>query len=467
MWDLAIVNGTLVTSKESFKADVYIKDGKIGAISIDDLGEAKEKIDATGKKVYAGFIDTHVHSRDGGALHKETFAHSTRGAAMGGITTVVEMPNAVPPVCNVENFKEQKANLESKAFVDFAMWALCVGDLNNKDLLELDRCGVAGYKFFWGYALKKSNFNLIYNYDPNDPDVFPPLDDGQIYGIFETVSKTGKLLGIHAENSSLIRRFTERIKPEEFPTEYEALLACRPNVCEETVVQTAISFSKATDCRLHILHTSAKETVDLVEEAQKKGLKVTAETCPHYLVLTKEDFKRVGPMIKGYPPVRDKADQARLWDGLRKGILSHVCSDHAPHTVQEKSGSLFKIPSGMCTIETLVPLMTDAVNKGELTENDIARVLSEMPAKLFGLDHRKGFLRVGMDADITIVDYDHEETVDVSRFQSVSKVSGFDGFHLKGYPVVTVLRGNVVMKNRKLVGDRLGEFIAAHPAKKD
>lgn len=467
MWDLAIKNGTCVTSTESFKADIYVKDGKIAAITTEDLGPSKETLDASGKKVYAGFIDTHVHSRDGGALHKETFAHSTRGAAMGGITTVVEMPNAVPPVCNVENFKAQKANLSSKAFVDFAMWALCVGDLNNKDLLELDKYGVAGYKFFWGYALKKSNYNLIYNYDPNDPDVFPPLDDGQVYGIFETVAKTGKLLGIHAENSSLIRRLTERVKPEEYATEYEALLACRPSVCEETVVQTAISFAKVTGCHLHILHTSAKETVDLVDAAQKKGLKVTAETCPHYLTLTKDDFKRVGPMIKGYPPVREKADQQRLWEGLRAGILSHVCSDHAPHTAQEKAGSLFKIPSGMCTIETLVPLMTDSVNKGLITENDIARILSEKPAELFGLDHKKGFLRVGMDADITLVDYDYEETIDINRFQSVSKVSAFNGFKLKGYPVATVLRGHIVMKDRKLIGEHQGEFVAAHLAKKE
>ncbi len=464
MWDLAIKNGICVTSKETFRADVYVKDGKIAALTTEDLGAAKETIDASGKKVYAGFIDTHVHSRDGGALHKETFAHSTRGAAMGGITTVVEMPNAVPPVSSVENFKKQKDNLASKAYVDFAMWALCVGDLNNKDLLDLDKLGVAGYKFFWGYALKKSNFNLIYNYDPNDPDVFPPLDDGHVFDIFKTVSKTGKLLGIHAENSAIIRRLTDQVKPEEYETEYEALLACRPSVCEETVVQTAISFSKATNCRLHVLHASAKETVDLVEQAQKKRLKVTAETCPHYLVLTKDDFKRVGPMIKGYPPVREKADQARLWDGIRRGILSHVCSDHAPHTVAEKTGSLFKIPSGMCTIETLVPLMTDSVNKGLISEKDIARILSERPAELFGLDHRKGFLRVGMDADITIVDYDYEETVDVNRFQSVSKVSGFNGFKLKGYPVATILRGHVVMKDRQLIGNQYGEFVAAHPA---
>lgn len=121
MWDLLIKGGTVVTGRESYRADVYVKDGVIGAITIDDLGEAKEVLDATGKKVYAGFIDTHVHSRDGGALHKETFWHSTRAAAMGGVTSIIEMPNAVPAVCNAKNFRVQKANLESKAYVDFAM----------------------------------------------------------------------------------------------------------------------------------------------------------------------------------------------------------------------------------------------------------------------------------------------------------------------------------------------------------
>lgn len=461
MWDLAVVNGTVVTGKESYKANVYVKDGKIGAISVDDLGTAKEIVDATGKKVFAGFIDTHVHSRDGGALHKETFWHSTRAAAMGGVTSVIEMPNAVPAVCNVENFRIQKANLESKAYVDFAMWGLCVGDLNNADVQGLSEMGVAGFKFFWGYALKRSNFNLIYNFDPNDPDVFLPLDDGQVYDIFRHVAKTGKMLAIHAENAPLIRRLTAEIKPEEYATEYEALLASRPRIAEETVVQTAISFSKATGCRLHVLHSSAKETVDLVEQAQQKGVKVTAETCPHYLVLTKDDFKRVGPMIKGYPPVRDKEDQDRLWDGLRKGTISHVCSDHAPHTAEEKNDSLFKIPSGMCGLETLVPLMADAVNNGKMTENDLARVLSETPATLFGLDYCKGYLRPGMDADITVMDMNREETVDITKFQSVSKVSAYDGFKLKGFPVASIVRGKVVMKDRKLTGEQVGHFVPA------
>ena len=239
MWDLVVKNGVLVNSHDSYKADIYVKDGKIAAITTEDLGEAKQTLDAGGKKVFAGFIDTHVHSRDGGALHKETFWHSTRAAAMGGVTTIIEMPNAVPAVCNVENFKAQKANLESKAHVDFAMWALCLGDLNNKDLMDLSKMGVAGFKFFWGYALNKSNYSLVYNFDPNDTNVIPPLDDGEVFDIFKTVAKTGKLLAIHAENAPLIRRLTARIKPEEYSTEYEALVACRPSVCEETVVQTA------------------------------------------------------------------------------------------------------------------------------------------------------------------------------------------------------------------------------------
>lgn len=463
MWDLAVKNGTLVDSRSSYKADIYVKNGKIAAITSIDLGEALEVLDASDKKIFAGFIDTHVHSRDGGALQKETFAHSTRAAAMGGVTSIIEMPNAVPAVCNVENFYAQRENLASKAFVDFAMWGLCLGDLNNRDLEALSKAGVAGFKFFWGYALKKSNYNLVYNFDPNDPNVIAPLDDGEVYEIFETVAQTGRLLAIHAENAPLVRRLTARVKPENYSTEYEALLACRPRVAEETVVRTAIAFSRATGCRLHVLHASAKETVEAVAAAQMCGLPITAETCPHYLCLTKDDFKRVGPMIKGYPPVREMNDQTALWDGLRRSILSHVCSDHAPHTEKEKEGSLFKIPSGMCGLETLVPLMADGVNKGLMSEHDMARVLAEKPATLFGLDHCKGFLEVGMDADLTIMDMERVETVDRTKFQSVSKVSAFDGYELKGVPVGTVVRGRVVMKDRKLVATTpLGTFIGAH-----
>lgn len=461
MFDTAIINGTVVTSQQSVRKNIYIQDGKIAEIS-ERTEPADTVIDAMGKHIFAGFIDPHVHSRDGGATYKEDFWHSTRAAALGGITTVIEMPNAVPAVSDAARFKEQKANLSAKAYVDFAMWALCLGKLNNKDLKELDEQGAAGFKFFWGYAINKNTYGLIYNYDKNDPDVIPPLDDGEIYTIFEEMAKIRKPLGIHAENAALIGELTARIDPDEYKNEYEALLAARPSVCEETIINTAISFARVTGAHLHILHMSAKEGVGLLREAKQKGIAVTGETAPHYLFLTNEDYERVGPKMKGYPPVRYAQDQACLWEGVSEGVIDSIGSDHAPHTEAEKEGSLFQIPSGMCGIETIVPLMLQGVREKKISENRLAAVLSENTAKLYGLYPRKGSMEIGTDADFTIVDYEKEKTIRSKGLFSVSKVSAFDGFRIKGMPVMTMLRGKVLMKDGVLTAEESGgTFIKA------
>jgi len=462
MFDLRIENGIIVTPEKSIRTNVYVLDGKIVELC-DEVKDAKEVIDASGKHIFPGFIDPHVHSRDGGATHKEDFFHSTRAAALGGLTSIVEMPNAVPAVSDAERFHAQKANLESKAYIDFAMWALCLGKMNNKDLKELDELGVAGFKFFWGYAINKSNYNLVYNYEKGDPNVIPPLGDGEIYTIFEELAKIGKPLAIHAENADVISELTSRLNVADYENEYEALLATRPNVCEETIVQTAISFAKATGAHLHILHMSAKESVDLLKEAKAKGLKVTGETAPHYLKLTNKDFLRLGTNMKGYPPVRYQEDQDRLWEGIQDGTIDSMGSDHAPHTAEEKNGSLFKIPSGMCCIQTIVPLMLNAVNEGKITENQLAAVLSENTAKIYGLYPRKGSVLVGTDADFTIVDMDKEVTLHSEEFYSISKVSAFDGFTVKGFPVQTIVRGKTVMKDGILTCEEVsgGQFIPA------
>ena len=462
MWDVAILNAHLVTPHEETTGHLYIRDGKIGAITQAPLSEpAKEQIDAAGLDVFPGFIDTHVHSRDGGAPQKETFFHSTQAAAAGGLTTICEMPNAIPPVCNVENMRAQIANLAPKAHVDFAMWGLCVGELNNADLLDLAKAGVTAFKFFWGYAIRKDNYNLIYNYNPDDPNMLPPLDDGQVYELFEAVARTGRRLGIHAENAALMHRLTSRVRVADYANEYEALLACRPTVSEESVVQTAIAFSRATGMHLHILHASAACTVDLVQRAQDEGLPVTMETCPHYLVLTSDDFTRVGNNIKGYPPIRSQVHQDRLWEGIQQGVIANVCSDHAPHTVAEKQGSLFAIPSGMCGVESLAPLMIDAVNRGKLTKRQLAAQLSENPARLYGLYPRKGAIRVGSDADLTFVDFAKPLTIREEALHSVSKMTAFDGFALQGAPVRTMVRGHTVAVDGQIVSEPCGQFIPA------
>ncbi|WP_191559503.1 dihydroorotase [Metabacillus idriensis] len=460
MWDHVIRGGTIVTAtEEAYEADVYIKDGKISAISIERLpGKVTEEIDARGCCVLPGLIDIHIHSRDPGASHKEDFYHSTQAAAIGGITTVFEMPNTNPPINNVENFHKQVDNLEQKAHVDFGVWAICLGRLNSEDLHPLNKAGVIGYKFFWGYAVNSKTFQLVYNANEKNDEVIPPFKDGEVYEIFESVSKTGKVLAIHAESNDIIQYLTQRYESSDH-NDYNALLQTRSNLAEEITIQTGISFAKKTGVRLHILHMSTEEGVNLVKAAQKEGYNITSETCPHYLFLNNEDYNKIGSAMKVYPLVKYKKDQEKLWKGLEEGVISIVCSDHAPHTEEEKSGDLWSIPAGMCGVETLTSLMLDAVNKNRLTLQDLVAILSENPAKQFGIYPRKGSLLPGTDADITIVDLNKNSVIKKENLHSKSKITAFDGFELKGTPVATIVRGQMIMKDGKIVSKPTGKLI--------
>lgn len=458
-WDHVVKNGTLVYANEMVQANIYIKDGLISAVTKDELkGTADQETDAEGCYVLPGLIDVHIHSRDPGATYKEDFFHSTRAAAAGGITTVFEMPNTSIPVNNVENFHKQVNHLKSKAHVDFALWGICLGRLNLDDIQALSEAGVIAFKFFWGYAVHKETYQLIYNYKPGMKDVIPPFHDGEVYDIFREVAKTGKLLAIHAENNDLVQHLTKQVE-ESGLKDYDTLLKGRPNLAELTTVQTGIAFAKNAGTRLHILHVSTKEATELVKLTQAEGYPITAETCPHYLYLTNEDFESIGTQMKVYPPVKYKADQQKLWEGLREQVISLVCSDHAPHTEEEKEGDLWSIPAGMCGVETLAPLMIHAVNEGKITLKQLAQLLSENPAKLFGIYPKKGSLQVGTDADLTIIDLNKKHVIKRENLHSKGRVTAYDGFKIKGVPVATIVRGKTIMKDGKIVSEPNGRLV--------
>ncbi|EST12651.1 allantoinase AllB [Sporolactobacillus laevolacticus] len=458
-WDYVIKNGTLVTSNESFKANIYIKDGKIAAISDQPLeGEAKTETDATGQYVLPGLIDVHVHSRDPGPTYKEDFFTSTQAAAAGGITTIFDMPNTTPPTRDAASFKAQVANLTPKAHVDFGIWGIALGPMNNANLPELHEAGVIGFKYFWGYAVNKNTFQLTYNYKPGMTDVLPPLSDGEVYEIFQNVAKTGNVVAIHGEDSSLIQTLTEQVK-KSGRTDYDALVESRPNLAEEVTVQMGAAFSRASGARLHVLHVTTAEAADAIRRAKAQGAPISAETCPHYLFLSNEDYPKVGPVMKIYPLVKYEKDKKKLWEAINDGTITIVSSDHAPHTPEEKAGSLWEIPAGMPGIETMAPLMLNAVNEGKLTLQKLTALMAENPAKRFGIYPQKGSLEVGTDADITIVDMDKETVIKAENLHSKSKVTAYDGWAIKGVPVETIVRGETVMKNGEIVHAPLGKVV--------
>ncbi|WP_226037843.1 allantoinase AllB [Aquibacillus saliphilus] len=454
IWDLKIKNGTIVSGTDIYKADVYVKNGKIGAITSEILaGDVNEQIDVGGNYLLPGLIDTHVHSRDPGPTYKEDFSYSSQAAAAGGITTIFEMPNTTPPVSNGKNFDNQKENLQAKAYVDFGLWAICIGSLNNTNIKELHEKGVIGFKFFWGYAVHKETFQLMYNYKPGMDNVIPPFDDGEVYEMMEEVAKTGKIFAVHAESNELIQKLTARVEKQGGRT-YQDLLKGRPNLVEVLTVKKGIEMAKATGVRFHVLHVSSKEAVEAVREAKQQGVPVTVETCPHYLFLSDEDYEKVGPQMKVYPPVKYKKDQDAIWKGIADGTISHVCSDHAPHTEEEKDGDLWSIPAGMCGVESMVPLMLNAVNEGKIEITDIVRLLAEEPAKLFDVYPRKGAIQIGADADFTIVDMKKKSVIKRENLHSKSKVTAFDGFKVTGMPIQTIVRGKTIMKDGIIVGEK-------------
>lgn len=458
-WDHIIENGNIVLDDTIEQGNIYIKDGKIEAISSEKLStNANEITDAKGKYVLPGLIDTHIHSRDGGATHKEDFFYSTSAAAIGGITTVFEMPNTNPSVNTRENFLKQKENLESKANVDFSLWGISLGDLNKENIQELHDSGVIGIKYFWGYAVNKDDFQLVYDYEPGLENVMPPCDDGEVYEIFKSVAKTGNILAIHAENSDLMHRLAENIE-DKTSNDYDVFLSSRPQLAEVLTVQTAIEFSRDLGTRLHILHVTSKRSVELIRAAQKEGLPITAETCPHYLFLTNESYKEIGPVMKVFPLVKEQQDQDEIWRGIADGTISSVCSDHAPHTEEEKSGNLWTMPAGMCGVETIVPLMLNAVNEGKISMLKFAELLSSNPAKNFDVFPKKGSLMVGTDADITIIDMDEEWTIKREELHSKSKITAYDGFNVVGKPIQTIVRGKTVMKNNEVIKTDVGRLV--------
>ena len=451
MYDLALKNGWVVRDGEIQRRHVYVKDGKIAAITEqEEAAVLVQELD--GLYLLPGCIDTHCHFRDPGATQKEDFAHGTRAAAAGGVTTVFDMPNTNPAVLDGAGVREKAEYFRDKAFVDYGLWGLSLGHLNLDTLGEMKEAGSPAVKFFWGYAINEQTHALIYNYTPGQPGVIPPLDDGEVYEIFERIAKNGQILAIHAENSALIHTLTQRNTAGN-SQDYRALMASRPALAEVLTIQTALAFARDTGAHLHVLHVTSKEGVELIRRAKADGVPVTAETCPHYLMLSADDYDRVGPMIKVYPVIKEKSDQLALWEGLKDGTLDFVASDHAPHRIREKQGSLFEIPSGMCGVESMLTLLLGEVSKGKITLPFVARVLAENPAAVYGLTS-KGQIAVDKDADFVVVDMQETRTIHNADLHSKEPMTAFDGLEITGWPVMTYLRGQMIARKHEICEEK-------------
>lgn len=457
MFDLVIRNGRIVTPHDDYHADIGVAAGTIRAIG--DLGaaESTDQFDAAGLVVLPGIIDEHVHSRDPGLTHKEDFAHSTRAAAAGGVTTVLEMPNSVPPVADASAFAARAEGLAGRAYVDYGLWGMVLGDVNKDDLAGLAEAGVIGFKLFWGYALDRRTKALVYNPKPGD-DVIPPPDHGQVYEAFVRIGQTGRPVAIHAEDAEIISRATAA-ESAGGRRDYAAFLRSRPVLAEALTTAAGIRIAHAAGSHLHVLHMASSEGPRQVARARAEGIRVTGETCPHYLFLCDEDYPRVGVGMKIYPPIREREHQEALWQAIHTGGVQTLGSDHAPHSDEEKTGDVFTAPAGAATIGATVPLMLDAVSRGKVSLRQVAALLSENPARVWGLYGKKGVIRVGADADFTVVDLEREHVIDAADTYSKSHVNPYDGVRTRGTAVAAFVRGRRVMDHGVVEGEPGGTLV--------
>jgi dihydroorotase len=432
--DLVIDNGTVVSAESTIKASVAIKDGAILAVgAADAMPRAREILDATGLHLLPGAIDDHVHFRDPGYPHKEDFASGTIAAAFGGVTTVFDMPNTLPTVENAEALAAKHAIAAEKAHVDYGLYAV-LGESSIAHVPELIEGGVIGFKLYMG-----NTFGRI-----------PTPSTGAMLEAFEVVAPTGKRISLHAETNSVMERREGKLR-QAGRVDPLAHVDSRPDVVAIEAVSRAAVLAEWTGARAHVLHISSAAELRPLAEAKARGVDISGETCPHYLLLSTENYARCGGIIRVNPPVREAHNQEPLWAALAEGTIDVIATDHAPHSLEEKTrNDIWTVDCGFAGVETQMPLMLTAIAGGRGSICDYVRWSAANPAKLWGLYPRKGVIQPGADADIVIVDLNRRWTIWDAEAHSIAKVTPWNGRQVQGLPLHTIVRGRFVVKDRKL-----------------
>lgn len=440
MADLVIHGGIIVSPDAEVAASLAIRDGKILAIGEpDSMPPTRETLDATGLRILPGAIDVHVHFRDPGYPQKEDFASGTAAAAFGGVTTVFDMPNTLPAITDADSLAAKHKIASAKAHVDYGLYAV-LGEDSLPNIDPLIEGGVIGFKLYMGNTFGR---------------VASPTT-GAMLEAFELVAPTGKRISLHAETNSIMERREARLRATG-RTDTLAHLAARPAVVAVEAVARAAILSEWTGARIHVLHISSAAELRPLAEAKARGVDITGETCPQYLLLSDADYAELAGVIRVNPPVREATNQDPLWQALVDGTVDMIATDHAPHAPEEKTrADIWTVDCGFPGVETQMPLMLTEVARRGASIRDYVRWSAENPAKTWGLFPRKGALMVGSDADIAVVDVNRSWTIDDALIQSRAKISPWHGREASALPIHTLVRGRFVMKDRVLQEDTRG-----------
>jgi dihydroorotase len=434
MFDLEILNATIVTSDQTFKGCISIESGKIAAISELPLRNAKRTIDAAGLFLVPGMVDQHVHFMDPGETSREDFIHGSSAAAVGGVTTVIEHTHSIP-VRSVQAYHDKIKHLSNRSLIDYGLTAhVFPADLGN--LKALWDSGVILFKIFTCTT-----------------HGIPTLNNDELYRAFtEIASFNGRCL-VHCEDDSITAGNEKRLK-HEHRCDNGIISEWRSEAAEEIAVANVALMARKTGVNATIAHISHPFVVDLIKREQAEGAKLSAEICPQYLFIDEEQIKEKGAFSKFTPPARSAEQGQKLLEMINDGSIQLLSTDHAPSTAEQKrSGTIWECNFGLPGVETTLPMMLNLVNQGKISLQRVVQLYSEMPARVLGLHPRKGCIVVGADADLVLIDMSRRWTIRNEDIVSKAGWSPYDGTECIGKPVTTIIRGNIVVDNGKIVAE--------------
>ena len=446
--DLIIRSRRVVMPETVNPASVHIHDGVILALGEwDEVPAQTLLVDAGDAVVMPGLVDAHVHVNEPGRTEWEGFATATRAAAAGGITTLVDMPlNSIPPTTTTDGFNEKLAAAQGKCWIDVAFWGGVIPG-NTHELKPLLDAGVCGFKCF-----------LIHS----GVDEFPHVLESNLLEAMPELAALGSVLLVHAELPEPIENAIEKLKHSN-PQDYQTFLQSRPRASENEAVKLMIRLCRETGARVHIVHHSSSDVLPLLKAAKAEGLPLTVETCPHYLTFAAEEIPDGATHFKCCPPVRERENREKLWAALEDGVIDMVVSDHSPCTPNLKlleTGDFLEAWGGIAALQFSLPAIWTELQKRGFGLRELNRWMSDAPAKLAGLDKRKGRLAVGWEADIVIFQPEKEFKVVPEIIEFKNKLTPYAGMNLRGVVEATYVRGTKVYESRQFPVDPIGVLLA-------
>lgn len=430
--DLVVRNGRCFTPSGLLPVDLGVRGGRIVELGASIRTAARSELDARGLTVLPGVIDSQVHFREPGLEHKEDLASGTASAACGGVTTIFEMPNTKPNTDTAERLHDKLTRAEGRAWVNYAFFmgatAENASELDKLELLE----GCSGVKVFMG----SSTGSLL-------------VADQQT--LIKVLRCGRRRVAVHCEDEPRLLERYELVSAGAAVTQHPVWRD------EETALRATsrlLTAAQHTSRPVNVLHVTTAQEMQLL--ARHKDI-ATVEVTPQHLTLFAPDcYERLGSYAQMNPPIRDEHHRAALWHAVREGVVDVIGSDHAPHTLEEKARAYPTSPSGLPGVQTLLPLMLNHVSEGRLTLERLVDLVCSGPARIYNIS-RKGRIAVGYDADLTLVDLDHTHTITASEMKSKAGFTPFEGMRVKGWPRVTVIGGQLVMRDGELQGNAVGK----------